>query len=714
MPNERARDMSTDQKRERYARGLDATSTIDGREVLFTGELGEYLSEKALHRYRGIVEVEALIALSESDFAAKPGINDEEKEILRQLVAGDEFDSMAVADYDHFGRNGQGPFEHDVKSVEVYLRERLDDVGLGRLNEWLHFPMTSEDVNNIAWNLMLRDAINTVWLPRMLSVMDKLAEASVNYAAVPVLGKTHGMNASPTTMGKRFSYSLGQMSDIMSHIAALELSAKFGGPVGNHNAMTAVVPEFDFESFAREFVEGFGFVYEENANQRSSHLSITRLLGEMKLLNTIAADLCDNVCHNVQMGWLYQEGSDTHVGSSVMPHKINPWYFEVAQGYFEQSGRLIDGAADGLLKSVFERDLTDHPWERAYGEMIGKSLIGIAYIDEGLDTLRVDDEAALAELQATPEILSEAVQIAGRIAGVSNIYMVIKQLTRGKKLDRETLDEIIEEHIPDESLRDRLRDLKPADYIGRAAEIAQRTASNYKNLRSKIEKGLLDEAKRVDAVLFDFDNTLQLGDKDELHARLTEIANRLELGFSPEQIRAFGDRSDYREMRQLMVAAYNTHSATTITEADFQAVNNEVSGMFDGHFYLADGAKEMLESLRTTGKKIALVTTRGSNSIMRLLERHGIAEYFDVIISRDDAAERKPHPQPIARALEQLGITDPSRAAYVGDKQLDDVVAGNALGMKTVLVSSEELDPYGARPTYHTGSLKLIRTRFGR
>jgi adenylosuccinate lyase len=702
-------------QRELYAQGLNHLSTLDGREVLFTGELGEYLSEGALHRYRGIVEIEALIALSESDFSVRPAITEEEKEVLRGLVVSSEFDAKAVADYDHFGRNGSGPFEHDVKSVEVYLRERLDSTGLGRLNEWLHFPMTSEDVNNLAWNLMLRDGINAVWLPTTLSVMDKLADFSVDYAHVPVLGKTHGMNASPTTFGKRFSYTLEQMSDIVGRIKDLELSGKFSGPVGNHNAMTAVVPDFDFEAFAREFVEGFGFVYADNANQRNSHLSITRLFGEIKLLNTFVADLCDNVRHNVMMGWLYQEGSETHVGSSVMPHKINPWFFEVGQGYFEQSSQLIDGAAEGLLQSVFERDLTDHPWERAYGEMLGKSLVGMAYVNDGLDTLRVDDQTALAELGATPEVLSEAVQIAGRIAGAPNIYMTIKQLTRGKRLDHETLSEIIEEHIPDEGLKARLRQLKPQDYIGKAPEIAERTAGRYQVLRSAVEKGVLDEAKRVDAVLFDFDNTLQVGDKDELQARLEEIVTRLSLGFTPEQVQEFGSRSDYREMRKLMVDVYNTeHSDTPITEDDFQAVNNEVSGMFDDRFRLAENVKETLAALKNTDKKVALVTTRGSNSLPRLLEMYGIAEYFDVIINRDQAKERKPHPQPIALALEQLGITDPSRAIYVGDKQVDDVIAGNALGMKSVLISDEELDAYGARPTYHFKSLKPLMTRFGR
>ncbi len=288
--------------RDHYIRSLDNISTVDGRESPFTRELIPYLSEGALHRYRSVVEVEALIALSESDFSKRPTISKEEKQALRGLVTPEAFDASIPADYDHFGRNGAGPFEHDVKAVEVTLREKLDENDLGRLKEWLHFPMTSEDVNNLAYNLMLRDAINNVWLPKALEVGDKLAEFSARYAHVPVLGKTHGMNASPTTFGKRFSYTLEQMTDVMDGINQHKFSGKFSGAVGNDNAMLAVAPDFDFEKYAREFVEGFGFEYVENANQRNSHIAIVRSLGEIKLMNVVGGDLCENIRHNVMMG----------------------------------------------------------------------------------------------------------------------------------------------------------------------------------------------------------------------------------------------------------------------------------------------------------------------------------------------------------------------------------------------------------------------------
>ncbi|MDP3734542.1 MAG: lyase family protein, partial [Nanoarchaeota archaeon] len=392
--------------KELYLRGLYSISPFDGREALFTIGLRQILSEGALHRYRAVVEVENLISLADSDLPHRPEVSDGERRALRDIIAPEKFDSGAVAEYDHFGRRGIGPLEHDVKSVEIYLRERLSEEGLGHLNEFLHFPMTSEDVNNLAYNLMMRDAVNKVWLPKILETSDKLADLAERHAAIPVLGKTHGMNASPTTVGKRFAYTLDKLTDSLHIIEKMRLKAKFSGPVGNHNAMTLVVPNFDMNSYARRFVESFGFEYSETENQRISHQEMVRLLGEVAIVNTFGADFCDNIRHNVMMGWLYQEGESSQVGSSVMPHKINPWFFEVGQGYFEIANRLIDGARDGLLMSTFERDLTDHPWERLYGEMFGGSLVGFSYISEGLDTLRVNDKRALEELRTTPEVLS--------------------------------------------------------------------------------------------------------------------------------------------------------------------------------------------------------------------------------------------------------------------------------------------------------------------
>src|SRR3989338_1314922 len=694
-----------------YLQGLHYISPFDGREVLFVQGLKNILSEGALHRYRAVVEIEALISLADSNLARKPEISITEREVLRGIVAAEKFDSRAVAEYDHFGRLGIGPLEHDVKAVEMYLRERLTDEGLGRLNEFVHFPMTSEDVNNIAYNLMLREAINSVWLPKVLDVGDRLAEMAQQYADVPVLGKTHGMNASPTTIGKRFGYTLDKMVDSLTALEQIRLNAKFSGPVGNHNAMMAIAGEFDIDSYAQKFVERFGFEYAGIENQRISHQRIVRLFNEMGILNTFGADLCDNIRQNVMLGWLYQEGKKTHVGSSVMPHKINPWFFEVGQGYFEITNTLIGGMRDGLLMSAFERDLTDHPWERMYGEIIAGSVVGFSYIAEGLQTLRVNEEAARRELQTTPEVLSEAVQIAGRLLGVADVYTKIKMLTRGKKLDKEGLVQIIKEVLPDSVEREQLLKLTPEVYTGRAAAIAQESVAHYRSVRGGVRRGILHDLLRIEGVFFDFDNTLQQGDKEELHARLNAISEQMVMSYTLAEIECFGNRSDYKEMRRMMVNEFNKKGERKITEEDFDLVNKKVSGTFDDRFYLADGAEELLHYLHTQEYKIGLVTTRGSNSLPRLLERHGIRKYFQVVVNRDDCKEVKPHPQQIVTALERLGV-HAHRAVYVGDKQVDDIIAGNSLGMKTILVHNGEREKYCAQPTYHVKTPREILEMF--
>ena len=700
-------------KKERiYHRGLRNLSPLDGREVLFVDELRSRLSEGALHRSRAKIQIENMIALSESGLAGFPEISEEEKKTLRGLYRGKRFDPRAVAAYDHFGRNGKGPFEHDVKSVEVYLRELLEKKNLQHLQEFVHFPMTSEDVNNLAWNLMLRDAVNNAWLPRMLSLCDKLAEFADSCADLPVLGKTHGMNASPTTFGKRFAHFLGNFMNVLVQMQSIRLSGKYSGPVGNHNAMTVAAPDFHIGAFAKKFVESFGFRYDIHEDQRNSHIEITRLFDEVKRVNIIAMSLCEHIRHSVMLGYFIQEGKESNVGSSVMPHKVNPWAFEVAQGLFEKSNALIERSTEGLILTIFERDLTDHPWERSYGEMLGYSLAGLGYMLGDLDTIQIDDVKACEELRGTPEILTEAVQIVGRLCGVPNIYMKIKEESRGKRITLELLHAIIDRHIPDPTQREKLKSLSPEEYVGKAPLIAKKVASEFRSLRHSFGNGLLHPVAGIRAVLFDFDNPLQVGDKKELIARLGAISENMRLGFTGEQIYDFGNRSDYKEMVKLMVNAYNAKSTNgKITAEDFDAENKKVSGTFDHFFSLAPGAKELLEGLKKRGYTRALVTTPGSTSLPRLLKMHEITDSFDVIIDRDRIKAIKPHPAPISLALSELGV-HPDHAAYIGDKQTDDIIAGRALGLYTILVNNEERDPRGAIPHHHFQSLEAVLPLF--
>jgi len=719
-----APERSAGEQAEIYYKSIDQVSTVDGRDAIFTRELAPFLSEGAFHRYRAIVEVEALIALSESDFPGGPQIDETVKSEIRGFYSPDLFDPRIVMQYDHIGRLKPGeteesrkkPLEHDVKAVELYLGELFDTSGHGELIEWIHFAVTSEDINNIALNLMLRDAVNKSWLPQAISIMDKLADLAQEHADTPVLGRTHLQPASPTTYGKRFATHLANIMEITNDISEVRLAAKFSGPVGNDNSMTTLAPDFNYQAFAKKFVEGFGFNYLETTGQTNNHVAIVDLFQQIKLVNTTVANISDNIRLGILLGEIVQKPREGHIGSSVMPHKVNPWRLETGEETLNSSSRQIDGLADGLIKTQLERDSGDHAWERSYGEMLGKSLAGLSYIVEDLGVISVDNIKTEVELENHYEVLAEPLQIAGRMEGDADSYMKIKEATRGQQLNLEAYQDLVLASIRDTERQAVLLNLTPTTYVGRAPEIARETAEKYRQFRTTIERGILDDSHAVDAVLFDFDNTLNFGDKDELMARLTEIALQMGLEFSPEEIIEIGSRSDWREMKQIMAGMQATKNPDLpITTEEIEAVNKVVSGTLDHYFYMQEGTIEMLEALKSSGKKLGLVTTRGSNSLPRLLEqRHKIDKYFDVIVDRDKTDRRKPHPEPIAKALEDLGIKASNRVLFVGDNQNDDIIAGMALGLRTALITTDENDRYGAIPTYRLNGLKDLQRKFGR
>ena len=693
---------------------LQQGTALAGREKPFVWELDEITSEGALHRYRAEVEIEALINLAERG-PVNIEMTEVEKKTLRDLYNPDLFESGVVIRLDHLGYKGAPPLEHDVKAVEVYIDELLDDVNLGRFKEWVHFGMTSEDTNNLAFNLMLRDATNEVIVPSVARVADRLAHLATIYADTPTLGITHAQKASPTTVGKQFGYLLANVTQVLDELDGMRLSGKFSGAVGNHNPMSVLFPEFDYDGYAKDFVESMGFVYATVENQRNDHLAVTDLLSTMSRLAVVGKDATDNVWLQILGNKLTQRLVAGEKGSSTMSHKINPWRLENAEALFEQAIALMSRAPEALIASRHERDLSDHGWQRAYGDMIGRVVAGYNYFAVQLDRLSVDEEGARETLNQSAEVLSELVQTAGRVSGDPEAYDKVVSLTQGRKLDVDGIREVVREAIPAGDLRDRVLAVTPDQYIGLASEKAREAVLGWHAAKLVLRRGVLDESTSIDAVLFDLDGTLHFGDKDELFARLSAVAVDLRSEFTEEEIREFGNRSDYTEMRTLMVAEHNRRFAENqITEVEFEEANDAVSGSFDQMFYAADEAVTTIQTLKKSGKATGLVTTRGNKSRDRLLTHHGFDGSFDVIVGRNDAGQRKPHPQPLALALEKLGITDPRRALYVGDLQIDDVGAGNALGMRTALVNSEPIDPYGPRPTYHWQNLQPLTRLYGR
>ena len=695
-----------------YLSSLSEGTSLAGREKPFTWELDDITSEGALHRYRAQVEIEALINLAERGPVDIP-MTSAEKITLRTLCDKDHFDPSIVIRLDHLGYSGKPPLEHDVKAVEVYVGELLDLYSLGHFKEWVHFGMTSEDTNNLAYNLMLRDATNNVLVPSVGRVADRLAHLATIYADTPTLGITHAQKASPTTAGKQFAYLLGDITEVASKLDGMRLTGKFSGAVGNHNPMTVLFPDFDYDAYSKDFVESLGFEYASVQNQRNNHLSVKDLLDTVSSLAVVGKDATDNVWLKILGNQLSQRLVAGEKGSSTMSHKINPWRLENAESLFEQAIALMSRAPEGLVSSRHERDLSDHGWERAYGDMIGRVVAGYNYFAVQLDRLSVDEAGVREVLNGSAEVLSELVQTAGRVSGDPDAYNTVVRLTQGKKLGIDGIRAVIDEALPDGDIKDRSMLVTPDTYVGVAGEKAREAVLSWHAAKVILKRGALDESKSIDAVFFDLDDTLHFGVKDEVVAKLTAIFGEFESGFTAEEIAEYSKTHDFKKMVIDMVAEHNIRGGKKLTVEDFDEVNARVTGSFDHLFSAPKESKEVIHTIRESGKATGLVTTRGPVSLNRVLDLHDFSDLFDVVVGGGDVQRRKPHPEPLAIALGRLGVSA-ERSMYVGDDQDADIGAAKAIGMRTALVGKTTLDAYGPRPDYHWQDLRPLARLYGR
>lgn len=488
-----------------YMLKLRSISPVDGREILFTKELSKYLSEGALHQERMKLQLINLKFICQSDFLSeyRRPLTEEELQLIDKKINDISFlDAMKAAEYDHFGRNGRKPLEHDVKSTEYCIRDWLSTTTLSDLQEFAYFPFTSEDLNNLAYNRMLDKAMNEVWLPAFLEACNLIAEFALENKDVPVLGLTHGQPASTTTMGKRFGEFLYELTEPLKDLSTLTLDAKCSGPVGNHNAVTLLFKDADYPTHAKKFVTSLGFDYQEVANQRNNHIRIGKMFDSIVTINTIIKNCSNNMWMNISNNLVRQKAVQGQVGSSVMPQKVNPWQFEAAEAYCEKSNALIQAAKSGLIETRFERDLSDHPWERSYGEMLANSLTSIMYLIDGFKRIETDKEACIEEVRGHPEVLLEAVQIAGRVTGKNDCYKAMSDLFRGKQnvsLEeiRDIIDKTFDDGNPIESaLKQNLMTATPESYVGMAQSLTEKAVKKYIEIQMEIADrgGILHKA----------------------------------------------------------------------------------------------------------------------------------------------------------------------------------------------------------------------------
>ena len=450
---------------------VQVLSPLDGRYQAAVAPLGEYLSEAGLNRARVHVEVEWLIALSDQRMFGSEPLSSAEKASLRELVTGFgqiEIDELATL---------EATTRHDVKAVEYLVRARLENLGLRRVSELTHFACTSEDINNVAYALIVRDAIHNIWLPAFDAVITELRSLAHEHRAVPMLCRTHGQPATPSTMGKELAVFAHRLLRIRDHITRVTYLAKFSGATGTFSAHVAADSNADWAAISRTFIEKLGLAWNPLTTQIESHDWQAELYSHISHGNRIVHNLATDMWTYISLGFFRQIPQVGATGSSTMPHKINPIRFENAEANLELSCAVLDSLAATLVTSRMQRDLTDSTTQRNIGVGLGHSLLALDNVRRGLGEVDLDVSALERDLEANWEVLGEAIQTVIRaevVAGNSQIsdpYALLKDLTRGKKLTPAALAQFVGELDISAEAKTRLLALTPSGYVGRAAEL---------------------------------------------------------------------------------------------------------------------------------------------------------------------------------------------------------------------------------------------------
>jgi adenylosuccinate lyase len=450
---------------------LSALSPLDGRYHRQLEPLRRYFSEAALIRYRVAIETRWLIALSaESAIAEIKPFSKKTRDELEGIVDSFTDDDAALV------KTIEAETNHDVKSIEYWLKRRLGgNPEAARIAEFVHFACTSEDINNLAYALMLRDGRDRVLLPALDQVIERLAGLAREHAALPMLSRTHGQPATPTTLGKEISNFTHRLRRARGRIAAVSLQGKINGAVGNYNAHLAAYPDFDWERFARAFVEGLGLEFNSHTTQIEPHDSLAEQLDALARANTVVLDLDRDLWGYISLGYFRQRPKAGEVGSSTMPHKVNPIDFENSEGNIGVANALLRHLADKLPVSRWQRDLSDSTALRNVGVALGHSLLAYESCLKGLGKLEADPARLAADLDANWEVLAEAVQTVMRRHGLPDPYEQLKALTRGKRVDADSMRAFIRGLALPEAAKKRLLELVPAGYVGMAEKLARRT-----------------------------------------------------------------------------------------------------------------------------------------------------------------------------------------------------------------------------------------------
>ena len=441
---------------------LKAISPIDGRYATQTRELQDYFSEYALIKYRVFVEVQYFIALCNYPLAQLEKIDDAKIEALNAI-----FENFSTQDAENI-KEIEKTTNHDVKAVEYFLREKFDEIGLGDYVEFIHFGLTSQDINNTSIPLSIKQALDEVILPALDKVRHLLHDNSETWKDVTLLARTHGQPASPTTMGREWRVFVERIERQMDLLKQIPHTAKFGGATGNFNAHHVAYPFVNWPRFADEFTsEYLGLTRQHHTTQIEHYDNLAAILQNLTRLNTILIDFCRDIWTYVSMDYFKQKVKHGEVGSSAMPHKVNPIDFENAEGNFGIANAIFEHLALKLPLSRLQRDLTDSTVLRNVGVPMAHTLIALKSVLKGVDKLLINEQKIYYDLEANWAVTAEAIQTILRRENYPNPYDALKHLTRGKeRITKQNLYDFIDGLDLSEDLKDELRRVSPHNYVG--------------------------------------------------------------------------------------------------------------------------------------------------------------------------------------------------------------------------------------------------------
>lgn len=435
---------------------------VDGRYATQTGPLRKYFSEAALMRYRILVEAEYLIALVETGIIRNASLSHDQKRLIRSLAKDfHDQDVQAIKEI-------ESRINHDVKAIEYFIKEKLDVLDLSQLREWVHFGLTSQDINNSAFPLMIREAYKEELLPVLKGLRQQIYDFALQTINIPMMAYTHGQPASPTLLGKEMMVFVERLDAQLEQLEKIELKVKFGGATGNFNAHSIAFPDTDWRHWADAFTATYLNIGRYTYTTQIEHYDmIASLCHATMRINTILIDFCRDMWSYISMEYLSQKVKAEEVGSSAMPHKVNPIDFENAEGNLGVANALFAHLAEKLPVSRLQRDLTDSTVLRNIGVPVAHTFLAVGSLRKGLKKVSPNEIRISQDLEENWNVVAEAVQTILRREGIPNPYEMLKELTRGKeKLNKEKLDEFIDTLPVSDAVKAELKQITPHNYTG--------------------------------------------------------------------------------------------------------------------------------------------------------------------------------------------------------------------------------------------------------